>query len=161
MERSWIKNRNIPHSGSWQLALEPPLGVRACGFGPSRNIWRNAGITQSPLACRAQPHTVSSFLKTTLKWSGSTKCGLFDGTFTDFYTGWSHMTPQPSINQKQCLFCFFSTQTLVPKQTWPRVAQKCQSNEKLNYKDSCYCKWSKTITTDWVENQDLMVVLIL
>lgn len=67
--------------------------VRACGFGRSQDIRRNAGITESPLACWAQPHTVSGFPKTTLKWSVSAKCGLFDGTFADFSTGWSHTTP--------------------------------------------------------------------
>ncbi|TNN32629.1 hypothetical protein EYF80_057209 [Liparis tanakae] len=50
MERSWTKNRNIPHSGSWQPTVEPLPVSAACGFGPSRDIWRNAGITQSPSA---------------------------------------------------------------------------------------------------------------
>lgn len=104
-----LLDKEQEYSSQWILAADSGTAacVRPCGFGPSRDIWRNAGITQSPLACPAQPHVVSGFLTTTIKWSGSTKCGLFDGTSTDFYTGWSHMTPQPSINQKQCLFCIF------------------------------------------------------
>lgn len=114
-----LLDKEQEYSSQWILAASSGTAacVRACGFGPSRDIWRNAGITQSPLARRAQPHIVSGFPKTTLKRCGSAKCGLFDGTFTDFYTGWSHMAPQPSINQKQCLFCIFFTEMLVPKQT--------------------------------------------
>ena len=101
-----LLDKEQEYSSQWILAAGSGTAacVRACGFGRSRDIWRNAGITQSPLACPAQPHIVSGFLTTTIKWSGNAKCGLFDGTFTDFYTGWSHMTPQPSINQKQSAF---------------------------------------------------------
>lgn len=90
-----LLDKEQEYSSQWILAAESGTTacVRACGFGPSKDIWRNAGIAQSPLARRAQPHIVSGFLETTLKCSGSTKCGLFDGTFVDFYTGWSLMTP--------------------------------------------------------------------
>lgn len=81
-----LLDKEQEYSSQWILAASSGTTacVRAFGFGLSQDIWRNAGITQSPLARRAQPHTVSGFLKTTLKWSGSAKCGLFDGTFTDF-----------------------------------------------------------------------------
>ncbi len=106
-----LLDKEQEYSSQWILAVDSGTAacVRACGFGPSRDIWRNAGITQSPFACWAQPHIVSGCLKTTLKWSGSAKCGLFDGTFTDFYTGWSHITLQLSINQKQFCSAFFNT----------------------------------------------------
>lgn len=98
------------YSSQWILATVSGTTacVRACGFGPSRDIWRNAGITKSPLARWAQPHTISGFLKATLKWSGSAKCGLFDGTFTDFIqAGHTWLRRRQSI-KKHCLFYTFS-----------------------------------------------------
>lgn len=125
MERSWIKNRNIPHSGSWQPALGP-LPVSGPVVLDCPKTGRNAGITESPLACRAQPHIGSGFPKTTLKRSVSAKCGLSDGTFTDFYTGWSQKTQQPSINQKWCLFCMFLPKCWSQSKhdhEWPKCAK--------------------------------------
>jgi len=103
-----LLDKEQEYSSQWILAAESgtSIYVRMCGFGPSWDIWKNAGNTQSPLALRVQPHIVSGFCGTTLKWSSSTKCGLFDGTFADFYTGWLHMTLLPSINLK-CLFNIF------------------------------------------------------
>lgn len=116
------------YSSQWILAASSGTAacVRACGFGLSQDIWRNAGITESPLARRAQPHIGSGFPKTTLKQSVSTKCGLSDGTFTDFYTGWSQKTQQPSINQKRCLFCMFLPKCWSQSKhdhEWPKCAK--------------------------------------
>lgn len=112
------------YSAQWILAADTGTTacVRGCGFGLSRDICRNAGITQSPSALHAQPHTVSGFLQTTLKCSSSTKCGLSDGTSAVFCTSWSPRTLQPSISWKRCLLNIFF---------FPRT---CWSQSKLDHK---------------------------
>lgn len=142
------------YSSQWILAAGCGTAacVRACGFGPSWDIWRNAGITESPLARRPRPHSLSGFPRTTWKPSVSAKCGLFRWNALWLSSSLA-VLESSAVNQSEAAF-FFPLCVLSPKchsQSKPdhKSAQKCQSNENLNYKDSCYCKWSKTITIGW------------